>query len=154
VSDLKYEYDESSTQWAILYSKLAIVEFCGWIEQTFDKVLFEYAENKVCENYSLYIKEVIKKHHGFNYNDHIRKMILEVVGINNLENLEDFLSYTNDLDTLKSILNTLTKIRNMATHTYTSHGATPNYHSPSVILSNIKKITPIMQKIETEIMKY
>ena len=115
VTDIESEYNKSTTttHYAILYSKLAVIEFCGWIEQVFDS-------------------------------------------INNLENLEDYLeNYSGFLLQFKSILGSFTTTRNIAAHTYTPYaGATVTYQSPSVVLSNIRLITPILQKIENLIMRY
>lgn len=56
VSDIETEYNKSiATHYAILYSKLAIIEFCGWVEQTFDSILQNYCFSKLADiNSELY----------------------------------------------------------------------------------------------------
>jgi len=158
VTELDNKYNASpppNPQWAILYSKLSIIEFCGWIEQTFDEILIAYSSNKLTKlNYLQYYKEnVINTNYGFQYEKHFRQMLIKTIGINNLESLEDCLeNHLAYLSILKSILGTFKTPRDTAAHTYTPQGATPNYNSPNIVISNINRITPILQKIEQELM--
>mgnify|MGYP001508713981 FL=1 len=160
VTDIESEYNKSTTttHYAILYSKLAVIEFCGWIEQVFDSILDEYISSKLCLPANIvYIQNnIIKTNYGFHYDKNFRKMLISIIGINNLENLEDYLeNYSGFLLQFKSILGSFTTTRNIAAHTYTPYaGATVTYQSPSVVLSNIRLITPILQKIENLIMRY
>jgi hypothetical protein len=153
VNEIKIEYDRNQTKnhYAILYSKLAIIEFCGWIEQTFDNIIRDYAQRKLIV--SDIEKAIIKNNHGFRYDNNIRKMLMSCIGINNLENIEDCLEKTSGyLTILKTKLDTFTIYRNNAAHTYTPHGTTITYDAPSIILAEIQTITPILQKLEQEIM--
>lgn len=160
VSDLEVKYNSDITtnlQHAILDSKLAIIEFCGWIEQTFDEILVDYCANKLIKSDYLIFhqQKIIEPNYGFHYEKNFRGMILKTIGINNLESIEDCLeNYSAFLSTFKSILGTFTVSRNKAAHTYTPRGALPSYDTPSIVLNNTNLITPILQKIEQEIMKY
>lgn len=95
VTDIESEYNKSTTttHYAILYSKLAVIEFCGWIEQVFDSILDEYISSKLCLPANIvYIQNnIIKTNYGFHYDKNFRKMLISIIGINNLENLEDYL---------------------------------------------------------------
>lgn len=159
VSDIETEYSKSTTttHYAILYSKLAVIEFCGWIEQMIDAILIEYISNKLVEsaNFDFIKKNIIEQNYGLHYEKNVRKMLMNIVGMNNLESLEDSLeSHSAYLTTLKSILGSFTTSRNTAAHTYTPYGATPTYQSPSVVISNIRTITPILQKVEQLVMSH
>lgn len=158
VGDIETEYNKSTTttHYAILYSKLAVIEFCGWIEQIFDEILDAYITNKLVlpQNYSHIKDNVIKPNYGLHYDKNFRKMLMCIIGINNLESMEDDLdSHSGYLSTFKSILGSFTATRNVAAHTYTPYaGVTVTYQSPSIVISNIRAITPILQKIEQLIM--
>ena len=160
VTELDNKYNASpppNQQWAILYSKLAIIEFCGWIEQIFDEILTSYCSTKLVEQkYKDYHKKnIIDTNYGFHYEKNFQQMLIKTIGINNLENIEDCLeNHLAYLSTFKSILGTFSKSRNIAAHTFTPTGTTITYDSPSIVISNINVITPILQKIEQEIMRY
>lgn len=158
VRDIETEYNKSTTttHYAILCSKLATMEFCGWIEQTFDEIIKDYARNKlrIPSNFDYIERTILKNNHGFHYENNIRKVLMNCIGINNLENFEDCLENTlGYLTVLRSKLNTFTTSRNNAAHTYTPYGTTITYVAPSVIVAEINIITPILQKLEQEIMK-
>jgi hypothetical protein len=155
VNDIETEYKNSTTHYAILFSKLAIIEFCGWIEETFDDILIAYCFNLSPAYLKFYKEEVIDNNYGFHYERNFRPMLLKTIGIGNLESLENCLeNHFAFLSTFKSILGSFSKSRNSAAHTYTKIGVTNKYDAPSIVISNIKKITPILEKIEQEIMKY
>ena len=65
------------TQMVILYSKLAVLELCGWIETSVDIVLFEYVDTHIVniENKNK-INGIIKKNHGFDYKSNIFPLLL------------------------------------------------------------------------------
>ena len=89
IESINTEYNKSttSTHYAILYSKLAIIEFCGWIEQTFDEILTEYVSTKILADNAKYIQEkVINPNYGFHYEKNFRKMMMTVIGIANTLN--------------------------------------------------------------------
>ena len=160
VGDIETEYNKSTTttHYAVLYSKLAVIEFCGWIEQVFDEILDEYITDKLMfpANYNHIKKNIIAPNYGLHYEKNFRKMMMSIIDINNLESLEDALeSHSAHLSTFKSILGSFTTTRNIAAHTYTPHsGFTTTYQSPSIVISNIHTITPILQDIEQLIMRH
>lgn len=159
VGDIENRYNADMTtnlHFAILDSKLAIIEFCGWIEQTIDEILKAYINNKlIVQSNKDYIENIIKRTYGFTYDNHLRKMMISIIGMNKLENFEDYLENKGGLlSQLKPMLEMLTQERNKAAHTFTPQGTTITYQAPSVVLSQINTITPILQEIEQEIIQY
>lgn len=141
----------TGTQLPILYSKLAVLELCGWIETNIDNLLFEYVNNHIIDNdCKKGIKRIIDKNYGFDYNNNLFPLFCSVLGINNLENILDKLN-ASDLQNLKSITEAYTKERNKAAHTDTPIGTTRSYKSPSNVLYDFNLIKTAFQTIETQI---
>src|SRR3990172_5850560 len=80
----------SSQKEALFYSKLAILELCGWIEESMDVIVKNCANQKLRNNDNLIFleKEIIKKVHGFDYHNNFRKMLMQVIGLIRLEIIE------------------------------------------------------------------
>ncbi|WLT36820.1 hypothetical protein NON20_11905 [Synechocystis sp. B12] len=70
------------------FSKLAIIEVCNWIEEVQDKMLMQLTQDKINEENKKYIGEIIKNNHGFGYNKNFRKLLLNIIGIIELEKVE------------------------------------------------------------------
>jgi len=141
------------TQMVILYSKLAVLELCGWIETSVDIVLFEYVDTHIVniENKNK-INGIIKKNHGFDYKSNIFPLFCSVIGINNLENILDKITDT-DLQNLISLSDTYTQERNKAAHTDTPNGTTRTYSAPSNVIIDFRKIKNSIVVIESEIQR-
>ena len=78
-----------------LLSKLATMEFSGWIEVSIDEILHNYLDNHIVDpNGRTIINKFIKDIHGFSFDNHIYKIFSLVIGANNWENVLDTLSST------------------------------------------------------------
>lgn len=79
--DLNDWYDQSTSclERMLLISKLANIELGGWLEEEFDRLIIEVAENRISDMNWLG-KSVIKKNYGFSYKDHWRVMLTKIVG--------------------------------------------------------------------------
>lgn len=91
-----------------LLSKLALLELCGWIEETFDELIREV--DKITINDSKWVSEcVIKKTSGFTYLSHLRPMLVTLIGeilTRRVENEMDN-KHNGELERMKSLLGTL-----------------------------------------------
>lgn len=152
LNKLEPEYNASiDIQLTILYSKLAVLEFCGWIETNVDDMLFSYIDSHVCTNdCSKKIKAIIKKNHGFSYENNLFPMLCSTLGINNLENIIDKIPI-GDFQNFQSITDVYSIERNKAAHTDTPVGTTKRYNAPSRVLSDYKLIIPAIKIIESEV---
>jgi hypothetical protein len=131
----------------ILLSKTALIEFSGWIEQSMDQILYEYLDSHVCEiNIIKYIKDQIRKNYGFKYESNILKILSITIGAYNLENILDKIN----INLFQTLLDQYSMKRNKAAHTHIV-GTTTTYDAPSVILSDFRRIKPIIITIEHEI---
>ena len=146
-------YASSDTQMNILYSKLSVLELCGWIEISVDTILNEYVDSHIlnidnCKK----IRKIINNTYGFDYEKHLFPLFSSVIGINNLENILDVITPT-DLSNLISLTNTYSVIRNKAAHTDTPNGTTRTYNSPSIVLNDYRKIKGAIKTLEDEVQK-
>lgn len=148
--DTEYNLKIADSDWPILYSKLALLELSGWIEDSVDDLVVGYVDNHIVTyNIQTKIKEIIKKNHGFDYENNLFRLFSEVIGVNNFENIMDTLQ--SDVNTLKSITKKLSLNRNKAAHT--SITVTRTYDAPSNILAYYRQLKRIFQIIEAEIKK-
>ena len=73
------ELTGSGTERPKLLSKLAKLEFCGWLETHLDGLLERVGHH--CGLDVAWVQEnVIKPNYGFSYTDHLRPMIIKLVG--------------------------------------------------------------------------
>lgn len=134
-----------------LLSKLAVLEFCGWIEESIDEILYNYLDNHIVDdNGRNIIKKFINNIHGFSFTDHMFRGFSLVIGANNLENILDELTPV-DRGNLESILAAYHKERNEAAHKNTIIGVTRNFKSPSQVLTDFNKIESAIHTIERKV---
>jgi len=59
------------------YAKLAVLEACGWIEETMDEIMRDYYVNKLLKvSNQNEMRNIVKRNYGFNYDNNFRKMIV------------------------------------------------------------------------------
>lgn len=137
---------------AIYYSKLATLELCGWVEDTVDDIVIRHANRNLCEpsNKKYIKKDIVKRTNGFQYEYHIRPMLISVMGIIALEKLEKEFEKKSRITILKTSLQNLRDSRNKAAHTHLK-GASNIYDAPSVMLNEFNKIKIVLLEIDNEL---
>lgn len=141
LDQLNSRFNKSSTPKDNLYfSKIAIMELCGWVEISVDDLMLRIVRRnlKIAKNYTDFADDVIANNYGFKYKRHFRYMLIQAVGIINVEKIEK------QVDSLKkarleSQLNNLSKIRNELAHTYVK-GTQYTIDAPSVTRSRFDQI--------------
>lgn len=74
----------------LYYSKLAILEVCGWIEESMDDMIKRCANKHLNVKKNLTIVDILVKNtYGFHYEDNFRNMLINIMGIIKLERLEE-----------------------------------------------------------------
>lgn len=153
MKELELLYSSSTnTLHQILYSKLAILEYCGWLEDSFDIIAEEYIIRNVLHSRNQdYIRKIaIWKNYGFSYENNLRPMLSQVMGFPILEFVEnDLESDCGKFTLMKSYIDFFLNQRRSAAHKATS--VTMVYDTPSVVLSNFTKLKPILQLFERSI---
>jgi hypothetical protein len=151
IKELKNLYDATTdSNHKIYYSKLALMELCGWIELCIDEIIESYIDSKLAtpQNINLAKNTYVKQTFGFEYDKNLRFLLIKIIGLISVETLEDLLEFDNGTFTiLKSQLNNLVSLRNQAAHT-TIAGVTHTYQSPSSILINLNNVYTNLSKLE------
>ncbi len=132
--------NSGSAKEALFCSKLAILELCGWIEESMDDVILRCASRhlKVSANSDYVQQQIVRRTYGFDYKTHFRKMLIQLVGIINVEKLEKNVDSTKQLK-LKAVLSALKTARDSEAHTHIK-GVTKSINAPSVTLSQFPTI--------------
>ena len=102
------------------FSKLAILELCGWLETSMDDVVQRHCNRhlSVASNRKFVENDIIKRNYGFDYNSNFRMMLIRLVGIVQVELIESQTdAVTHAL--FESNLTSLKTLRNSLAHTYT-----------------------------------
>lgn len=151
LDELKTLYDSSSdTNHKVYYSKLALMELCGWIELCIDDIIVNYVDSRLIltNNLNLAKSTFIKQTYGFEYDKNLRPLLIKIIGLINVEKVEDVLDFDGGtFILLKSQLNNLVSLRNAAAHT-SIVGVTHTYQSPHSILTQLNNIFVHLSKLE------
>ena len=141
VRSLNSRYAKSkSTQDASYYSKLAILELCGWIEISLDEAILSAGNRVLKDSKSIkFLEDKIKRTYGFDYENHFTSMIVSLIGISGFERLENSIDES-VLINFKSELAILKDRRNSLAHTYT-RGITTHYDAPSITIARLEKVS-------------
>ena len=147
--DTEYNASITDPDMPVFFSKLAVIELSGWLEDSIDEILYEYIGQHLLDSDVINpVKDIIQKNFGFKYGSNILKICLSVLGANNWENIVDKLKPV-EYSNLKAITGSLTDSRNKAAHTSTV--ATRTFNAPSLTLADFRKLKPAIQMIENEV---
>jgi len=132
--DRKYRKTTSPKE-SLFYSKLAILELCGWVEESMDDIVLRCATRhlKNNDNKVFVQKQIVKRTHGFDYEFHFRRMLIQLIGIINVEKLEKNVDQIKKTR-FKAALSTLKSDRDPQAHTHIK-GVARVINAPSVTLS-------------------
>lgn len=149
LEELNRKYNTSSSGLEkVLYSKLAILELCGWVEQSMDDVIY-YAANKnikVSENIDYVEAKIVKPNWGFIYDSNFRRMLISLFGLIAIEKMERKLNSSIHANMVSS-LNSLNSIRRRLAHTHVK-GMTATIHSPSITITYLRPVYDGLKDIE------
>lgn len=144
----------TSSKKHLFYSKLAVIELCGWIEMSMDDIVLACAKRhvKVSSNMNWVKNDLVKRVHGFTYDGHFRGMLRGYLGIACLELLESKLD-TSKFVKMKSQLDALVVIRNPAAHTHLK-GTAITIDAPSLTLGRFNELYEGLLDIDTILRTY
>jgi hypothetical protein len=147
-----YQNSKTSDE-GVLYSKLAILEICGWIEESMDDIVSSCATNnlKVSDNLKSF-KETMRRNYSFDYNQNLRGMLIEIIGLINVERLEQGLINKGLInqtrfEKMKSSLAWLKKRRDDLAHTFVKD-TTTSIDAPSTTCEHFKNVNLGLEDIE------
>jgi len=137
----------------LYFAKLAILEVCGWIEESMDEIALSCANHHLTDtqNVNYTRTEIIKKMTSFEYDKHFRLMLMRILGIIGLEKLEiqfDTAKFYN----MKASLSFLKLRRDQQAHTHIK-GTTMTIDAPSVTIMHFQNVYNGLKHIEFRIRK-
>jgi hypothetical protein len=133
----------------LYYSKLAVIELCGWVEVTVDDMVLRYVHSR-CRNPRVVkiFESKVKQTHGFDYKKHVEQLLVAAIGVVGLVQLESIADKTK-LVLLENELSKLTTPRNDAAHNpIRFRGVTRHVQGPSVTLAQLPTIFSGLKEIE------
>lgn len=120
LQELDKWYNELSggTERPKLLSKLATMEYCGWLELYLDSLIERIGQHCGLSIELIHTK-VTNPNYGFSYCDHLRPMIVKIIGEIGVLTFENAIDKKQPgfLDRLKSELGSLWKDRGFLAHT-------------------------------------
>lgn len=152
--DAWYQNLPGGSERPLFLAKLAMLEFCGWLELRMDEIVREAATR--CGADSSWVEEkLIGKTFGFSYNDHFRPMLCSVLGAGCVGRVERRIEQQNggDIDQLKSTLGVLWSLRGNLAHTHFA-GMTKQVtlNAPSWCINQQRIVGKILTKYEAAVL--
>ena len=136
----------------LYYSKLAILEVCGWVEESMDNIAQGCAKKHLKETKNLkFVENLVKHTYGFHYEDNFRDMLIQIIGIIKLEILEQIIDQYK-FTQMTSSLGALKQRRDELAHTYIK-GTTPTIDAPSLTKNRFLNVYEGLKDIESCINK-
>ena len=136
----------------LYFSKLAIIEACGWIEESMDDIIRGCANKHLSDQKNLRVVEgLIKDTHSFKYEPNFRGMLIQTIGIINVEKLERVFD-TNKFIQMTSSLGELKQRRDDQAHTYIK-GTIRTIDAPSLTKKRFLNVYEGLKDIESYISK-
>lgn len=130
----------------LYYSKLAILELCGWTEESMDDIVDTCAKRHLTDaKNQAYVDSLISDTWSFDYSTAFRKMLIHVMGIVNIERLEVSIDSIK-LQMMKSEFGHLKPDRNIHSHTHIK--GTPRIDSPTITIRRFGNIYECLKDIE------
>lgn len=117
---LDVSYSRSSTSINSFYfSKLSILELCGWIEVSMDDIVIRHSSRKIRlpANHTFIERDVVRRTFGFDYDKHFRQMLIRLVGMVTVERIERCMN-VGVQTRFKAELQSLKAMRDSLAHTY------------------------------------
>ncbi len=135
----------NSAKTKVFYSKLAVIEVCGWVEQSLDAIAERASAGAVHTRTARNEKtEAVKRTYGFDYERNFIRMVSRLTGVHALDRMDAHLTSRGERHTLLSLLSTLKSERDSLAHTHVA-GTTRTYTSPSVAISHAETLFPILR---------
>lgn len=132
------------------YSRLAVIELGGWIEECMDDLARCHPRRKKLRTSEgrNYVDNIVKDNHGFEYNRNFRRMMKKIVGIVILEKTEQKMNIIRK-QALESSLTVLYPERNE--HAHIPIKTAPNFTTPSVCIAHFNQIYDGLQEFEKQL---
>jgi hypothetical protein len=141
LKSLDYSYRHAKTaKDAQFFAKLAILELCGWIEESMDDIILRWGRKRLREtaNRTYCEKQIVKRTNGFDYDSHFRNMMIRLLGIIAVEKIERHVDPTIREQMVLSLA-ALKRQRDPEAHTHLK-GTTRTINAPSVTITQFQPV--------------
>lgn len=134
----------------LYFSKLAIMELCGWIEDFADEVVLEIVEERLVdpEVVSRFKDRSVKAVHGVHYERHFRRLLQATLGEVAVHEIECKMGEKREI--LEIELNNLSILRNALAHTYITE-TKQRIEAPSFTLTRFHLISECLEVLESQV---
>jgi len=152
LNEIERQFNKSRSQKEPLYfSKLAVLELCGWLEISIDDLVCRAVRKRVKDArvFASFEESVVNPVYGFHYKRHFRKMLCGAVGEITMHEIETNMDQLKRQQ-LESELNALSVNRNSLAHTYLK-GVTQNIDGPSRTIARFQITYNCLKEFEKEI---
>lgn len=142
-----------SVQKSLFYSKLAVIELCGWIEMSMDDIVLRLASRRLRQpDHRKYVeKEVVRRTFGFDYERHFLPMIETIIGRHGIEEMNTRVDNGLILP-LVGALSALKTERDKLAHQYIK-GITLTIDAPSVTNARFPIVLAGLKNIEVVLLR-
>lgn len=132
--------DSKSPKDALYFSKLALLELCGWFEESMDDIVMRCAIRHLKEssNRTYCEEQVVERTWGFDYQKNFRFMLIRLIGLIAVEKIERQVDQAVRSQMVSS-LNTLKAERDREAHTHL-RGSMRVISAPSVTNGHLAPI--------------
>lgn len=136
----------SDNRKVLYYAKLAIIELCGWTEESMDDIVLTCAKRCLTDTKNITdIEEVVSRTWGFDYSSDFRNMLIQVMGIVNVERLERNIDQI-QLQRMRTEFGHLKPDRNVHSHTHLKR--MPRIDSTAVTIGRFRNIYVCLKDFE------
>ena len=152
LKEIELRFSKARTQKEPLYfSKLAVLELCGWLEISIDDLVCRAVRKRVKDVrvVAKFEESVVNPVYGFHYKKHFRKMLCSAVGEITMHEIETKMDQLKR-QRLESELNALSVNRNSLAHTYLK-GITQNIDAPSRTIARFQITYDCLKEFEKEV---
>ena len=138
-----------SPEEALLLSKLATLELCGWIEVSMDDIVIRMAKRLLSDpvDRATYESEFVNRVHGFDYQIHFRRLLMGLIGLQGVVLMEGGVD-PSLFAPMRGALSSLKPLRDSHAHTYLK-GSTLKLDAPSVSLARFSVLYAGLKNVET-----
>ncbi|MFA5799473.1 MAG: hypothetical protein WC840_00770 [Candidatus Peribacteraceae bacterium] len=156
--ELKSMYDRATNPLEKdLICKLALIELCGWIEESVDEMVLTFVGKKTKDHATIkYVGDVLDRNHSFGYEWHFRHLLSLILGAVNFEKIEKKVERkigTKAMATFKSSLGTLKTLRNDVAHTHVKGAARKPGNAPVLVLRWLDEVFIGLKAFRVQIRK-
>ena len=143
-----YQNSSNDLDLPALFSKLAILEVCGWIEEAMDNIVLECANRLTLniDDLDTFEKESVKKTYSFSYDKHFRRLLVQLIGLRSIAAVEQKLDQA-IFAKFKSDIYSLKVRRDDFAHAHVQQ-ITHNFDAPSVTIPRFRRVYSGLSDIE------